>query len=207
MLIQSSHRSEDDSIFILGVVLAGGNSSRMGFPKSELLFMGERLVDMAVANMRKTIITGKRVRGMVAVSGRVGGHFCIPDEVNDLGPVGGLKSVLSWAKRSRHNLSVTHLLVAPVDMPGLDANILGLLLTRGRGSMIAGFKGFELPVLVRLCRETMDSIESGSLRSIRDLLSRHRVMDLTVPQEFRWRFANVNTKHDFANFLRQARDR
>lgn len=98
----------------LGVILAGGKSSRMGRDKAWLTFFGQPLL-CRVADVLS------RVTGELFVSGRDPAPFGInapwlPDERPELGPAGGVLTVLAATRRP--------CLVVSCDLPFLDVATL-----------------------------------------------------------------------------------
>ncbi|OLN26563.1 Molybdopterin-guanine dinucleotide biosynthesis protein MobA [Desulfovibrio sp. DV] len=94
----------------LGVILAGGKSSRMGRDKAWLTFFGQPL-------FRRVADTLAAVTGEVLVSGRDPLPFglavpWVADETPELGPAGGVLSVLAATGRP--------CLVVSCDLPFLD---------------------------------------------------------------------------------------
>lgn len=78
---------------ILGVILAGGRSSRFGKDKALGQLGGQRLIDHVVARAAPQV-------GGLAVSGRDYGLGLpvIPDCEPGQGPLGGLLSAVHWAQ-------------------------------------------------------------------------------------------------------------
>ena len=118
----------------LGVVLAGGLSSRMGQDKAKLLrdkhsmlaFSKQILLESGISN--------------VVISGD---NYQIPDNVKESGPVGGILSVLS---RFPH---IKSLLILPVDLPLMKASALTELRVKGELSHKATyFKGHNIPLFL-----------------------------------------------------------
>uniref|UniRef100_I2Q0H6 Probable molybdenum cofactor guanylyltransferase n=1 Tax=Desulfovibrio sp. U5L TaxID=596152 RepID=I2Q0H6_9BACT len=106
----------------LGVILAGGKSSRMGRDKAWLTFFGQPML-CRVAN-----VLG-RVTGELFVSGRDPAAFgldvsWLPDETLDLGPAGGVLTVLEAVGRP--------CLVVSCDLPFLDEATLTRLVDAWR---------------------------------------------------------------------------
>ncbi len=106
----------------LGVVLAGGKSSRMGRDKAWLAFFGQpmlcRVADVVV-----------RVTGDLLVSGRDPAAFGIrapwlPDAVQDVGPAGGVMTVLEATGRP--------CLMVSCDLPFLEEAALERLVAAWR---------------------------------------------------------------------------
>lgn len=106
---------------ILGVVLAGGKSTRMGSDKAMLVnSSGTTFLDHAVERLRK-------VSNHVAVSGRAIERTdvaSIPDLTASMGPAVAVYSAVLFAERCGHDL----ILVTPVDMPNLTADHLSGLI-------------------------------------------------------------------------------
>ncbi|MCD2325368.1 molybdenum cofactor guanylyltransferase [Sphingomonas sp. IC-56] len=99
----------------LGVVLAGGKSSRFGSDKALAMLGGRRLMDHALDNLR-------RHTDEVAVAGRtLDGVISIPDQPTaGLGPLGGLCGALDYAAAQGFD----RVLTCSVDCPDLPAEIL-----------------------------------------------------------------------------------
>lgn len=78
----------------LGLILAGGASSRMGTNKALLEFAGERLIDRAIGKLARQV-------EQVAVSGAGISGLDVPliaDEVAGQGPLSGILAGLSFAR-------------------------------------------------------------------------------------------------------------
>lgn len=109
---------------VSGVILAGGASVRMGQDKAVMRWEGQRLVDRAVACLR-------RVADDVVVAS---GQRRLPDldvpQIGDqpagVGPLGGIAAGLGQA---RHDL----VCVLAVDLPFADADLFGALIHRWQG--------------------------------------------------------------------------
>ena len=99
---------------LLGVVLAGGLSSRMGRDKAMLDFRGRSL-------LRNQVDLLASLCSRVIVSGDYADFDCIADEGGRCGPVGGLYAV-------SRQIPGAAMLVVPVDMPQLSQAVLLRLL-------------------------------------------------------------------------------
>ena len=87
---------------VIGIVLAGGRSSRMGKDKSLLLLAGRPLLDHVIEKLRPQLdeivlnVNGDPARvasfGLPIVQDRIDGH---------LGPLAGIHAGLAWAKANR----------------------------------------------------------------------------------------------------------
>ena len=133
---------------IVGLVLAGGRSSRMGEDKAMLRIDGRSLLERAMralwdAGADKVAISGTRAAG-------------IADRWPGTGPVGGIASAM-------HDLPDGEWLVVPVDMPRLGSEILGPLLAE-RSHAATHWQDHPLPM-----RLTMDAAARAVLD---DLMTR-----------------------------------
>ncbi|MHC1789030.1 molybdenum cofactor guanylyltransferase [Solidesulfovibrio sp.] len=107
----------------LGVILAGGKSSRMGRDKAWLTFFGQPLLCRVADTLAD-------VTGEVLVAGRDPSPFglsmpWLPDETPALGPAGGVLTVLAATGRA--------CLVVSCDLPFLDPATLERLIAAWRG--------------------------------------------------------------------------
>ncbi|MBL4765125.1 MAG: molybdenum cofactor guanylyltransferase [Colwellia sp.] len=116
----------------LGVVLAGGLSSRMGQDKAKLL---RNSTDML--NFTKQLLIGSGINNIVVS----GDQYEIPDKVKKSGPVGGIYSVLSRFPQ------VKSLLILPVDLPFMTTKTLAELRIKGELSQKATyFEDHNIPL-------------------------------------------------------------
>ncbi|QKK03843.1 MAG: molybdenum cofactor guanylyltransferase [Pseudomonadota bacterium] len=178
---------------LIGIVLAGGRSSRMGRDKAGLTWRsGQTFLDRAMAQLREVGC------GSVIVSGKRPGHDCVPDRWPGQGPLGGMASVLE----ARPALS-GRLVIVPVDMPRLRSDSLRSLVAAARGD---GARYADVPLPMVLClsdrlRSVVAVMMQSEARSLRALA---RGLDMAVveptPADAR---ANINTP---ADLQRQAED-
>ncbi len=107
---------------VIGVVLAGGMSTRLGQDKTRLRLHGEAGPDMLLRTARLL----ENVTPMVWISCRAGnprptGHYaCVYDDVDNMGPFGGVLATLRQAKGP--------VLALSCDLPFMDAPTLERLL-------------------------------------------------------------------------------
>ena len=92
----------------LGVVLAGGLSSRMGQDKASLMRN-----DMNMLNYSKQLLTQSNIKNIVVS----GDNYDVPDLFPNLGPMSGIYSVLK-------NYRPKALLILPVDLPLMNSQAL-----------------------------------------------------------------------------------
>jgi molybdopterin-guanine dinucleotide biosynthesis protein A len=132
------------AIDCLGVVLAGGLSSRMGKDKSKLT----RQSTTHSSHLSTTPVTGKSTSNMLDFSKQLlvdagiknivvsGDNYQIPDLIPHAGPVGGIYSVL--ASYPEH-LQPKAFLILPVDLPLMSASAIAQLRLKGELSNKATF--------------------------------------------------------------------
>ncbi|MBB5866229.1 molybdenum cofactor guanylyltransferase [Xanthomonas sp. 3058] len=178
-----------------GVVLAGGRSSRMGQDKALLSWRGRPLLEHMQAVLREA---GAHA---VLISGARAGYAGIADTQPDLGPLGGLVSVIERVS------DTTTLVVVPVDMPLLSRSLLDRLLAPSAQRCVA-FEDEMLPM--RLCVDgavrgalslLMDGdASSRSLRALQRSLQCHRV---AVTASERAAFVNCNTPEQWSQLIHE----
>lgn len=115
---------------IAGIVLAGGQSSRMGRDKALLEFKGRPLIRHMM-----NILCDVGLKD-IFISGSFEGYSCVEDESPSAGPVQGIRSILKKKPDYKGYLFV------PVDMPLLTDKALYLLLEQEQGGY---FIGWPLP--------------------------------------------------------------
>jgi len=119
----------------LGVVLAGGLSSRMGSDKAQLLRSKPSMLSML--DFSKQILNDSGIKNIVVS----GDNYDVPDTVKKSGPVGGILSVLSKFPQ------VKSLLILPVDLPFMTAKALADLRLKGELTQKATyFVGHNIPL-------------------------------------------------------------
>ena len=116
----------------LGVLLAGGLSSRMGQDKAKL-----RHSTTDMLNFSKQLLMNSGIRNILVS----GDGYDVPDKVKQSGPVGGIYSVLSRFPMAKS------LLILPVDLPFMTADVLKRLRVKGELSQKATyFKDHNIPL-------------------------------------------------------------
>lgn len=119
----------------LGVVLAGGLSSRMGYDKAQLL--RNESVSLSMLDFSKQQLKKSGINNIIVS----GDNYDVPDQIKLGGPVGGILSVLSQYPQ------VKSLLILPVDLPFISASALTNLRLKGELSQKATyFEGHNIPL-------------------------------------------------------------
>jgi molybdopterin-guanine dinucleotide biosynthesis protein A len=171
---------------IIGLILAGGLSSRMGEDKALMEIDGQSMLD------RTAHILHSMGVGRVVVSGsRPGG---VPDRWPEAGPVGGLASAADV-------LPDADLLVVPVDMPRLGHAVLAPLLSQ-RFLRVTRWAGHPLPMRLTLDAGTRDALallmtQTGRDRSVSALQTRIGTTTLPLDGLDPLLLANCNTPDEW----------
>ena len=177
---------------VLGVVLAGGRSSRMGRDKARLRLDGRTLLRRALrllaTRCSEVMVSGRAVPGLVS----------IPDLHPGLGPTGGIASARAWARRHAAPGEAPLLLFVPLDMPGLRPEDLDRLLAALGPADAAHFAGHPLPLLLRAGARPLPDpgpAQGGKAPSIRAWLGG---LDVVVLDPAGADLDNVNTPEQWA---------
>ena len=110
---------------VTGVLLAGGNSSRMGRNKALMPLAGHRLVDRVLAVLRGLFDDLLMVTNSPDLYADLGLRM-VSDLVAGKGALGGIHSAI-------HHIATPHCLVVACDMPFLNADVLRYLVEQRSG--------------------------------------------------------------------------
>lgn len=194
---------------LIGIVLAGGLSSRMGKDKALLTLDGQTFVARAAqvladAGCQRLILSGFARAGW---RGEV-----VPDVLPQIGPVGGLLSVLRYLEVELGNDAQPRFLVmVPVDIPRLSAECLEALLqpllpAEGAGAQLCHFADSPLPMALRLDADTAAGLLAKTPTdlqqrspSIRQFCADLRSVVLPRTPRIDACLCNVNTPDEFMN--------
>ena len=180
-----------------GVVLAGGQSTRMGRDKALIQIGGRSLLDRALDRL-EPLVDEVLVIGDPAKYGSVG-PFVVADEWPGKGPLGGIATAMRYASNDR-------LLVTACDMPGLTPELLILLkhlLDRNTDAVVPRHDGHSEPLVAayhRLARPIFRRCVELDVLRMSDALAqvRTRHVDL-LPGTEGWPddlFRNINGPDD-----------
>ncbi|MEE2525726.1 NTP transferase domain-containing protein [Hyphobacterium sp. HN65] len=163
---------------LAGIILTGGQSSRMGEDKAGLVWKGQSFLDHA-----RDRLAGAGCN-LVRISGRAGDD-AIPDTMKNAGPARAIFDVIEALR-----LEAGGYLFLPVDLPLLTAADLCRLTgaTRPRA-----FKGHPLPCFIPA---GSDLPETPSGRSVYRLLETMDVEWMDAGHDLAQRLFNVNTPDD-----------
>ncbi|GLQ96361.1 molybdenum cofactor guanylyltransferase [Dyella mobilis] len=171
----------------IGVVLAGGLSSRMGRDKALLPWRGRPLIEHQIAVLQAAGVDS------VQVSGARPDYHGIADPIAQLGPVGGIAGIAAACGNAQ-------LLIIPVDMPRLQPALLQRLLAAGASARSAYFIDHVLPMTLRLdaaCRDVLaklQAIDHPRDRSLRALQARVGATVIALDEEEETQLIDCNTE-------------
>jgi len=189
-------------------LLAGGRSSRLGRDKAFLDWRGQPLY---VAQLRKLASLGPdrlwlSTRPEQPFPEVLEGVTRVVDAVPDLGPLGGLQSVLAAS-------DAPFLLVLAVDLPKMETAYLARLLDEGAGTVPRSEQGWEPLAALYPRAGLLDLVEAflaTGKRRLQDLLDEAAARGLVKPLDLDERsaplFANLNTPDDLAVLEEGAHD-
>lgn len=179
---------------IIGIILAGGQSVRMGSDKALLGIDGETLLDKARNYLSECQVSDILVSGHKALGD-------IPDLVEQGGPVAGILASLQHLD----NKSVSGLIFVPLDMPMLRADIVNQLLIQGQmHDQVCCYHNHFLPLYVPNNPKAMNAAQytlHEANGSIKTFVNRASGVTLALPTIDC--FININTPSDWEQFKRQ----
>ena len=180
------------------VLLAGGESRRMGTDKATLLFRGKPLWQIQVQLLRKLNPTEIFVSARSDPDWRPHDMLFIADVPPSRGPLSGVAA-------SVNRLRTTHLLALAIDMPWMTNNYLEFLCAQvkiGRGIVPKIGERAE-PLAAIYPREVAPEFQNAlrgpdfSLQSlIRDLVATGKLQEISVTEGEKSLFLNVNVPSD-----------
>jgi molybdopterin-guanine dinucleotide biosynthesis protein A len=189
---------------LLGAILAGGLSSRMGGrdKASIVLEDGQTMLEHVAAALRLAcetddvaVIVGTKANA--AAPGHALDHVMVPDVREQAGPLGGIEALLASGLAREY-------LVCPCDMPWITAEVLRVLLQRREATAtvlrISGTNRFDpLPARIAasalpLVREQLDA----GVRPVWQLMERMPAAVIDIDARHAPSLRNINTPDDLA---------
>jgi len=167
---------------IVGVVLAGGQSKRMGTDKSSL-----KIGNLTLMQHAKTILTSAGINKIF-----VSGAQNIQDTYINKGPVAGIYACLE------HLNQYGLILFIPVDMPLLNKHVLLALMNQKTQHAIC-FKNQQLPIIIKnnlISRQIIKQQLDNELLSIKNMLAKLNATSI-ISQFSNNVFTNTNTEKDW----------
>ena len=188
----------------VGVVLAGGQSRRMGQDKALMRFRDERLLDRALGKLGRQVdvLLLNRADRPVNIDESV---TLVSDQHSGFqGPLAGVHAALSFMAEQR--LSDAALFTVPVDSPFIPMNLVARLSQTDQPVAFACSQGQRHPVFARWPASALPIIDTALRQDERKI---DRVASILGFEEVAWElttdgagrvvdpFANVNTIDEF----------
>lgn len=186
---------------LLGGVLIGGSSTRMGRAKHLLRRDGATFAERAVAALRPHV--GEVVLlGAGEIPAALAGLPRLADPPGLAGPLAGLLAALRWAPGHA-------LLACASDLPLLDAAAAGWLVGErrpGRWAIMPSLAPGQVEPLLAIyeaqARSPLEALAAAGRRAPRELAGHPKVARPTPPAPLARAFTNVNTPADLAGLDR-----
>jgi molybdopterin-guanine dinucleotide biosynthesis protein A len=183
---------------LAGAVLAGGKASRFGSDKTRLPMQGRSLASHLCGLQAQAGLSPLYLCAGEAPPDLPGGVGLLPDEVEGLGPLGALATLLKASPKP--------VLVLGGDMPGVDAAALAALVQAwqpgSRGLVAEGQDGLH-PLLAIYEPVLLDGLQrrlAQEKRSVQDWIRGEALPTWTLPS-LDWVY-NINTKADWERWRR-----
>ena len=198
---KSSERGKGDIPPPPGVVLAGGQSRRMGSDKAWIELDGRPLIDHIYERLQSQVSDLALVGGDQRLGDRLGiAHLPDPENMSGKGPLSGVLAGMRWAIKQGHS----HVVIVAVDMPFLPRGLVRDL-AENIGDADAAFPKAEDRVQwlsglwqTRLAPQVESILKESAGPSIRGSLSTNRIVIFDSKSTRYDNFLNLNDKADLA---------
>lgn len=180
------------------VLLAGGESRRMGTDKATMIFRGKPLWQIQLERLRKLEPVEILVSARTDLSWRPADVKLVPDAPPSRGPLSGLAAALA-------SMETDHLLALAIDLPFMTTEHLRHLcgfMTKGSGvvPMIDGTAEPLAAVYPKEARAVFGEALQGenfSLQPIvKKLVARHMLLEIPIAGPAREFYRNMNEPQD-----------
>ncbi|TMO28195.1 molybdenum cofactor guanylyltransferase [Pseudoalteromonas sp. S4741] len=185
-----------NAVRVIGVVLAGGQSTRMGQDKALLSVQGQTMLERTVSYLRQAGISD------VLVSRNAPGY--LQDHYANAGPLAGIHSSLTHCLDTLSASAGSYaLVVMPVDMPLMAPKLLQSLLKAGQQAQtITHFDKECFPLFVPVtaqCKVRLEACLASDDLSIKHFIQSlpHTRLAMTEPQHF----VNTNNPQQWASAI------
>jgi molybdopterin-guanine dinucleotide biosynthesis protein A len=206
---------------IMGVILVGGKSSRMGTNKALICVDGDSFLGRTLATLKQLhfdVITliGKRSLDEPLIPDVM--H--LSDLYEGLGPASGIHAALHFAaeRNATCENKIDGVLIVPIDMPNLTPTLLSLLAQQGQQAGTPAFyesngEKFHFPLympvdmhfiarleglLVNASKDKAEKRNKHKGLSLKNILSSHTIK--SIPTNDQQAFVNINTLEDLKRF-------
>lgn len=184
---------------IIGVVLAGGLSSRMNQDKSQLVWQGKKLLQhscnlLSESGCSQLLISNNERQDSIA------------DRYPNSGPLAGIEACLHHILN--HCADAEAMLVIPVDMPLMNPGLLANICQKAKPGKAVYYASGRFPLLLPVNRELsaillsiLEQQGDGAGLSVRRLLSQLDCQVLEIDKTEETAFYNCNTPEDWNNLI------
>ena len=205
---------------VAALIIAGGQSSRMGADKAAIVWQGETLLESVVRRCREVYLKPVIIVGRERPIEWTGDEIFILDDAPQSGPLGGLAAGLRYleALHSSSNLqadvkSAIYALALPCDMPLIDTNSVRWLKEiaeectrlKSRGA-VATTQGQQIQPLFAVYSTALlpaiDSRLNFGKRSLVALIESEALNLIPAPQNIADAIISVNTPQELAELER-----
>ena len=188
---------------ILGAILAGGQSKRMGKDKLFLELNNRKLIEHTIDKvkkyLKKVIIITNRDNEFFYKNNLTTVKDCMEGQ---LGPLVGILTAMKWAKENLDNYS--WIATFPCDTPFFPENIIEIFIeeskkkeslifcanSHGRRHNIFGLWSLDLYDKLK------DDLINNKIRKVQDWTEKNKIKNLEFKFEDYDPFFNINTKED-----------
>ena len=180
------------------IIMAGGDSSRMGMDKSVLAINGKPMVEIIAEQLRtsfsQTLISANDAEKFAFL-----GLQIVPDRIQGQGPLMGIASALE-ASANEVNF------VVACDIPHIDLTYVRKMLSRAKGADIviprSRDKEYEplFAVYNKSALEAINKVLRTGGRKISDVFTRCKVSYIELKADC---FTNLNTRAEYEEFCKK----
>ena len=188
---------------ILGAILAGGQSKRMGKDKLFIELNNKKLIEHTIDKvkkyLKKVIIITNQDNNFFSKNNLTTVKDCIEGQ---LGPLVGILTAMKWAKENLDNYS--WIATFPCDTPFFPENIIEIFIeeskkkeslifcanSHGRRHNIFGLWSLDLYDKLK------DDLINNKIRKVQDWTEKNKIKNLEFKFEDYDPFFNINTKED-----------
>ncbi|MCP3673828.1 MAG: molybdenum cofactor guanylyltransferase [Gammaproteobacteria bacterium] len=181
----------------IGVVLAGGLSSRMLSDKSQLVWQGKTLLEHT-----SQLLLDAGCKG-VLISNNNNQNY-IADRYKQSGPLAGIDACLNHIQE--HHSDTDTMLIMPVDMPLMSVNLLKKLKNDTQPDKAAFYSLGRFPLVLPVCTKlasllfnALEKNQNGRGVSVKQLLSHFDEQIFTLDDDQKSLFFNCNTPEEWQN--------
>ncbi|MCP4440402.1 MAG: NTP transferase domain-containing protein [Aureispira sp.] len=184
---------------LTGVILAGGQSRRMGTNKALMNYNGKPFIEHILEAL-KPVVSQIIIIGKQTDYGYLG-LAVHPDIIEDAGPVGGIYTVLSHS-------NTPYNLVLSCDIPSIQTEVLSFLVQNSSTQAIntLSLKGRAQPITAiyhKKCLPTFKQALDAQRLRLSDLLVPLNAHLIDCPKHLESCLANINTIRDLENLENQ----